>query len=293
MGPPLHLRQLHAEVRDAPAAAARGQLHGRRQRLHPDGPARVHDPVRPGPSRPADPLQLVAVDLEPGALHRDRRGRRQPARHVRGRCSRSRPKFVEKKIIPCAQPWLGAGGTFAQLYWTHIYNSTGHSDVQRRPDPGHVRWPGGPVRLPDDRGRTQERLVGRPLPEHHQRARGVRRVRQGQHGDGHAQRVRDPTDREGAGRRRQARTSASSRASSPARQARPRAPTALGVNKWTKQPEASWSYFNRLFTPDIALADQPARAGALPADAQLGARRPRRSSPPSRSSRRTRRRPRA
>jgi ABC-type glycerol-3-phosphate transport system substrate-binding protein len=27
-----------------------------------------------------------------------------------------------------------------------------------------------------------------------------------------------------------------------------------GVNKWTKQPEASWSYFNRLFTPDIALA---------------------------------------
>jgi len=26
-----------------------------------------------------------------------------------------------------------------------------------------------------------------------------------------------------------------------------------GVNKWTKQPEASWSYFNRLFTPDIAL----------------------------------------
>ena len=65
--------------------------------------------------------------------------------------------------------------------------------------------PGGPVRLPDDRGRTQERVVGCPLPEHHQRARGVRRVRQGQHGDGHAQRVGDPSDREGAGRRRQAR----------------------------------------------------------------------------------------
>ena len=44
----------------------------------------LHDPVRPGPARPADPLQLVAVDLEPGALHGDRRGRRQPARHVRG-----------------------------------------------------------------------------------------------------------------------------------------------------------------------------------------------------------------
>ena len=29
VGPPLHVRQLHAEVRDAPAAAARGQLHGR------------------------------------------------------------------------------------------------------------------------------------------------------------------------------------------------------------------------------------------------------------------------
>jgi ABC-type glycerol-3-phosphate transport system substrate-binding protein len=27
----------------------------------------------------------------------------------------------------------------------------------------------------------------------------------------------------------------------------------LGVNKWTQQAEASWSFYNRLFSPDIAL----------------------------------------
>ena len=27
----------------------------------------------------------------------------------------------------------------------------------------------------------------------------------------------------------------------------------LGVSKWTLQPEAAWSYFNRVFSPDIAL----------------------------------------
>jgi ABC-type glycerol-3-phosphate transport system substrate-binding protein len=27
----------------------------------------------------------------------------------------------------------------------------------------------------------------------------------------------------------------------------------LGVNKWTQQSEATWSFFNRLFSPDIAL----------------------------------------
>jgi ABC-type glycerol-3-phosphate transport system substrate-binding protein len=35
------------------------------------------------------------------------------------------PKFVEQKIIPCVQPWLGEGGTFGAFYFKHIYNSTG------------------------------------------------------------------------------------------------------------------------------------------------------------------------
>ena len=61
-----------------------GNYTGDLTRLHPDRPAGLHDPDRPGPARPADPLQLVAVDLEPRAVHRDRRGRRQSPGHVRG-----------------------------------------------------------------------------------------------------------------------------------------------------------------------------------------------------------------
>ena len=37
------------------------------------------------------------------------------------------PKFQAKGIIPCVQPWLATQAIlFAQLYWTQIYNSTGH-----------------------------------------------------------------------------------------------------------------------------------------------------------------------
>jgi ABC-type glycerol-3-phosphate transport system substrate-binding protein len=36
------------------------------------------------------------------------------------------PKFKEADIIPSVQPWLGEGGTFAAFYFKHIYNSTGH-----------------------------------------------------------------------------------------------------------------------------------------------------------------------
>ena len=36
------------------------------------------------------------------------------------------PKFKEAGIIPSVQPWLGSGGTFAAFYFKHIYNSTGH-----------------------------------------------------------------------------------------------------------------------------------------------------------------------
>jgi ABC-type glycerol-3-phosphate transport system substrate-binding protein len=37
------------------------------------------------------------------------------------------PKFKAKGVIPCVQPWLATQSTlFAQLYWTQIYNSTGH-----------------------------------------------------------------------------------------------------------------------------------------------------------------------
>src|SRR4029079_6326914 len=38
------------------------------------------------------------------------------------------PKFKAKGIIPCVQPWLATQAIlFAQLYWTQVYNSTGHA----------------------------------------------------------------------------------------------------------------------------------------------------------------------
>jgi ABC-type glycerol-3-phosphate transport system substrate-binding protein len=37
------------------------------------------------------------------------------------------PKFQAKGIIPCVQPWLATQAIlFAQLYWTQMYNATGH-----------------------------------------------------------------------------------------------------------------------------------------------------------------------
>ena len=162
------------------------------------------------------------------------------------------PKFVEKKIIPCAQPWQGAGGTFAKLYWTHIYNSTGHpmfSDDRTQvkfdgPDglaafqtieAGFKSgfWDPKYLNLPSEHEAWVEFAKGNmatamqsesetkpTTPE--MRAAGTLSVRQ------------FPGIKSG--------TTGSAQGAD-----------GTGVNKWTKQPEASWSYFNRLFTPDIAL----------------------------------------
>jgi len=38
------------------------------------------------------------------------------------------PRFKANGIIPCVQPWLATqSNLFALLYWTQIYNSTGHT----------------------------------------------------------------------------------------------------------------------------------------------------------------------
>ena len=202
------------------------------------------------------------------------------------------PKFVEKKIIPCAQPWLGTGGTFAQLYWTHIYNSTGHPMFSDDRTQVMFDGPEGPEGLRDDRSRPQERVLGSRLPEHHQRARGVRRVRQGQHGDGHAQRVGDPSDREGADRRRQAAASASSRASTRARPAPRRAPMAPASTSGPSSPRRRGATSTG--------CSRPTSRWRSACTSLSSTRRPatrcwptRRSSRPSTSSRPTRRRPRA
>ena len=271
---------------------ARGQLHGRPERLHPDRPPGLHDADRPGPARPADPLQRVAVDLEPGALHGDRRGRRQPARHVRGAVRAHARSSSRRSIIPCAQPWLGAGGTFAQLYWTHIYNSTGHPMFSDDRTQVMFDGPEGLSAFQTIEAGLKSGLWDAALPEHHQRARGVRRVRQGQHGDGHAQRVGDRADREGADGRRQV-----EHPPVPGHRVRE---DGLGPGRRRhrrQQVDQAARGIVELLQPAVharhRAGDQPARAGALPADPQLGPRQPRGHRGPVRSSRPTRRRPRA
>ncbi len=254
LGPPLHLRQLHAEVRDAPAAAARGQLHGRPERLHPDRPARAS---RPSPTRSCAACRSTSArGCGPGTPSCSRpSARTAPIRpDTYAALFALTPKFVEKKIIPCAQPWQGTGGTFAQLYWTHIYNSTGHPMFSDDRTQVMFDGPEGLTAFQTIEAGLKSGFWDPALPEHHQRARGVRRVRQGQHGDGHAQRVGDPSDREGADRRRQARASASSRASSPARPAPPRAPTAPASTSGPSSPRRRGATSTGCSRPDIALA---------------------------------------
>ena len=293
VGPALHVRHLHAAVRDAAPAPARRQLHRRPERLHPERPARLHDAESTRSC--AACRSTSARGCGPGTRScGTRSARTATTRPTRTRASSPlTPKFVEAGIIPCAQPWLGAGGTFAKLYWTHIYNSTGHPMFSEDRTQVMFDGPEGLSAFQTIEAGPQEWLVGRPIPEHHQRARSVRRVRQGQHGGRHEQRVGDRAAGGRAAGAGQARTFASSRASSPARPARPQGADGLGVNKWTQQPEATWSFFNRLYTPDIALADQPARAGALSTDAHVGAQQSGGHRPSRCSCRRTRRRHRA
>ena len=147
------------------------------------------------------------------------------------------PKFVEKKIIPCAQPWLGAGGTFAQLYWTHIYNSTGHPMFSD--DRTQVMFDG-----PEGLSAFQTIEAGLKsgfwdpayLNITNEHEAFVEFAKGNMATVMHSESVIRP-DREGADGRRQARTPASSRASSPGRPARPRAPTAPASTSGPSSPK--------------------------------------------------------
>ena len=162
------------------------------------------------------------------------------------------PKFVEKKIIPCAQPWQGTGGTFAQLYWTHIYNSTGHPMFSD--DRTQVMFDG-----PDGLSAFQTIEAGlksgfwdaRYLNITNEHEAYVEFAKGNMATVMHSESEIHPTEKEliAAGKLNvrqfpgiKAGTTGSAQGAD-----------GTGVNKWTKQPDASWSYFNRLFTPDIAL----------------------------------------
>ena len=162
------------------------------------------------------------------------------------------PKFVEKSIIPCAQPWQGAGGTFAQLYWTHIYNSTGHPMFSE--DRTQVLFDG-----PEGLSAFQTIEAGlksgfwdaRYLNITNEHEAYVEFAKGNMATVMHSESVIEPTEKElvAAGKLavRQFPGIESGKTGSA------QGADGTGVNKWTKQPEASWSYFNRVFTPDIAL----------------------------------------
>jgi len=163
------------------------------------------------------------------------------------------PKFVEKKIIPCAQPWLGAGGTFAQLYWTHIYNSTGHPMFSE--DRTQVMFDG-----PEGLSAFQTIEAGlksgfwdpRYLNITNEHEAYVEFAKGNMATVMHSESEIKPTEKElvAAGKLAVRQFPGIK----PGTTGSAQGADGTGVNKWTKQPEASWSYFNRLFTPDIALA---------------------------------------
>ncbi len=162
------------------------------------------------------------------------------------------PKFVEKKIIPCAQPWQGAGGTFAKLYWTHIYNSTGHPMFSD--DRTQLLFDG-----PDGLAAFQTIEAGlksgfwdaRYLNITNEHEAYVEFAKGNMATVMHSESEIKPTEIELVAAGKLANRQFPGIKSGMTGSAQ--GADGTGVNKWTKQPEASWSYFNRLFTPDVAL----------------------------------------
>lgn len=162
------------------------------------------------------------------------------------------PKFVEKKIIPCAQPWQGAGGTFAKLYWTHIYNSTGHPMFSD--DRTQVMFDG-----PEGLSAFQTIEAGLKsgfwdpnfLNITNEHEAYVEFAKGNMATVMHSESEIKPTEKElmAAGKL----ATRQFPGIKPGTTGSAQGADGTGVNKWTKQPEASWSYFNRLFTKDVAL----------------------------------------
>jgi ABC-type glycerol-3-phosphate transport system substrate-binding protein len=162
------------------------------------------------------------------------------------------PKFVEAGIIPCAQPWLGAGGTFAKLYWTHIYNSTGHPMFSD--DRTQVMFDG-----PEGLSAFQTIEAGlksgwwdaRYLNITNEHEAFVEFAKGNMATVMNSESVTEPPvdvlREQGKLNVRQFPGIESGKTGSA------QGADGLGVNKWTQQAEASWSFFNRLFSPDIAL----------------------------------------
>jgi ABC-type glycerol-3-phosphate transport system substrate-binding protein len=162
------------------------------------------------------------------------------------------PKFVAAGIIPCAQPWQGVGGTFAKLYWTHIYNSTGHPMFSD--DRTQVLFDG-----PEGLSAFQTIEAGLKsgwwdanyLNITNEHEAYVEFAKGNMATVMHSESVIEPTEVELVAAGKLAVRQFPGIVSGTTGSAQ--GADGTGVNKWTKQPEACWSFFNRLFTPDVAL----------------------------------------
>lgn len=155
------------------------------------------------------------------------------------------PKFKEAKIIPSVQPWLGEGGTFAAFYFKHIYNSTGHPMFSE--DRTQVLFDG-------EEGLKTFQTIEAGLKSGWWDANYLNITNEQDayqlFGKGnvaavvHSETVLDPP-LEGLRNGPFPGIDPGTTGSSPGADG-------LGVSKFSKQQDASWSFFNRLFRADTA-----------------------------------------
>lgn len=155
------------------------------------------------------------------------------------------PKFKEAGIIPCVQPWLGEGGTFAAFYFKHIYNSTGHPMFSE--DRTQVLFDG-------DEGLQTFQTIEAGLKAGWWDPAYLNITNEHDafliFGKGntatvvHSETVLDPPV-EGHKNGPFPGIKPGTTGSSPGADG-------LGVSKFSVQQEACWSFFNRLYSPDVA-----------------------------------------
>lgn len=157
------------------------------------------------------------------------------------------PKFKEAGIIPCVQAWQGAGGTFAAFYFKHIYNSLGHPMFSD--DRTQVMFDG-------QEGLLTFQTIEAGLKSGFWDPAFLNITNEHdafiKFGEGnvatvvHSETILEPGLPAGThGTRQFPGINPGTTGSSPGADG-------LGVSQFSVQQEAAWSFFNRLYSPDVA-----------------------------------------
>lgn len=155
------------------------------------------------------------------------------------------PKWKEKGIIPCVQAWQGAGGTFAAFYFKHIYNSLGHPMFSD--DRTQVMFDG-------EEGLLTFQTIEAGLKSGYWDPAFLNITNEHdaftKFGEGnvatvvHSETVLDPP-LDGHRTRQFPGIRPGTTGSSPGADG-------LGMSRWSTKKDAAWSFFNRLYSPDVA-----------------------------------------